>query len=186
MLLIVRYRAIVGGAYFIGATYIMTGQNTVYLQKFNVSSSRTYSHQYMGNVQAAWAEAAKTYTAYKSMDDYEEIPIIFSIPVFKNMPAKQSALPADTKNPNNWLSSLKVDGYSLTPTFDVTKDQEYTTSVSANTESVKISATCVSKKATVAGTGEIKLKKGVNAVNIVVTAENGDKRTYTVNVVRKS
>ena len=34
-----RYRAIVGGAYIIGNSYISKGQNTIYLQKFNVTPS---------------------------------------------------------------------------------------------------------------------------------------------------
>lgn len=180
------YKAIVGGAYFIGSSYIAVGQNTIYLEKFNVTGTSTYAHQYMGNVQAAYAEAAKVYTAYTAMDDYDNMSIVFSIPVYKNMPAAVSALPADTKNPNNWLSSLSVSGYTLTPTFDVSKDQEYTLTVPSTVSSITINASAVSSLATVSGAGKKSISTGINVINVTVTAENGDKRVYKLNVVRKS
>ena len=46
------FRSIVGGSYFIGGSYINRGQDTVYLQKFNVTPISTYYHQYMTNVEA--------------------------------------------------------------------------------------------------------------------------------------
>lgn len=179
-----RYRAIVGGANFIGATYIQSGQNTIYLEKFNVTDQRTYYHQYMSNVQGAWSESIRIHNAYKVMDGYENMKIVFSIPVYKNMPKETAALPADKKNPNNWLKSLRVDGYSLTPSFNVSKDQEYSIIVDASAESIVISASTVNSKATVEGTGTIKIETGTNKLEIKVTAENGDVRTYILNVVR--
>ena len=50
------YRAILGGAYYIGYSYINRGQNTIYLQKFNMTPTSTYSHQYMANVEAPYSE----------------------------------------------------------------------------------------------------------------------------------
>ena len=85
-----RYRSIVGGAQYIGTSYINKGQNTVYLQKFNLTENNRYSHQYMTNVEAAYSEAIKTKPAYAEMMD--QSPIVFSIPIFENMPA--SACPA--------------------------------------------------------------------------------------------
>ena len=180
------YKAIVGGAYFIGSSYIKVGQNTIYLQKFNVTPKNTYAHQYMGNVQAAYAEAIKVSTAYKSMDDYSELPIVFNIPVFESMPSKACSIPANTGNPNNWLKTLSVSGYSLTPTFDITKTQEYTVTVPSTVSKVTINATTVASTATVSGIGTISINKGVNVCKIIVTAENGDKKEYILNVVRKS
>lgn len=179
-----RYRAIVGGANFIGATYIQCGQNTIYLEKFNVTNQKTYYHQYMSNVQGAWSESIRIHNAYKVMDGYENMKIVFSIPVYKDMPKNVAALPADKKNPNNWLKNLSVDGYSLTPSFNVNKDQEYSIIVDAQTESIVINATTVSSKATIKGTGNIKLATGTNKLQIKVTAENGDVRTYILKVVR--
>lgn len=85
-----RYRSIVGGGMYIGTSYIGRGQNTGYLQKFNVTSYQRYEHQYMTNVEAAYSEAMKTKTAYA--DTMDQTPIIFSIPVYNNMPA--TACPA--------------------------------------------------------------------------------------------
>ncbi len=86
-----RYRSIVGGAMYIGSNYINRGQNTGYLQKFNVTSNSTYNHQYMTNVEAANSEALKTKNAYSGILD--SIPLVFSIPVYQNMPEENCAVP---------------------------------------------------------------------------------------------
>lgn len=178
-----QFDAIVGGAKFIGSSYIDRGQNTIYLQKFNVTPTSTYSHQYMANVEAASAEATKTYTAYSSMTD---TPIVFMIPIYNNMPTSACPVPADVLNPNNWLSNLSIDGYSLTPTFDLSKDQVYNLIVDNSVSTITVSATAVSKKATVSGAGTISLNVGQNTVTVQVTAENGDIRQYIINVVREN
>lgn len=177
------FKSIVGGGYIIGSTYIKRGQNTIYLEKFNMTPTSTYSHQYMANVQAAASEASKTYAAYSTMTN---TPIVFSIPVFLNMPDTVSALPADQLNPNNWLKSLAVEGYAITPTFDASIEQTYGLIVDAQTESITVNATAASKKASVYGTGIIPLNQGSNEVIVSVVAENGDKRDYVINVVRLS
>ena len=86
-----RYRSIVGGGMFIGSSYISKGQNTGYLQKFNVTSYQRYDHQYMTNVEAAYSEAIKTKNAYAGTMD--RTPLVFSIPVYNNMPAANCAMP---------------------------------------------------------------------------------------------
>ncbi len=177
------YRAIVGGAYVIGSTYINRGQNTIYLEKFNMTPISTYAHQYMANVQAAASEASKTFTAYSSMSS---VPIVFSIPVFLNMPDTPASVPADQLNPNNWLKTLAVEGYAITPTFDASIEQTYGLIVDASTDSIVVNATTVSKKASVSGTGEVSLNVGSNEIVVSVVAENGDKRDYKLNVIRMS
>ena len=176
------FDSIVGGAYSIGRNYINKGQNTVYLQKFNVTSSSTYSHQYMANVEAPNAEAKKTFTAYSGM---MSVPIVFSIPVYNNMPGTASPIPSTVYNPNNWLKTLKVDECSLAPIFNLAVDQPYSLIVGYEEEIINISATAVSKKATVQGTGDIPLQVGINQVVITVIAENGDQRQYLINVIRE-
>jgi beta-N-acetylglucosaminidase len=176
------YDSIVGGAYIIGRNYINKGQNTIYMQKFNVTPTSTFSHQYMANVEAPSAEAKKTYAAYSGMMD---VPIVFSVPVYLNMPETVSPMPVKKYNPNNWLKTLEVDGYSISPTFDLTIDQPYDLTVENTTEFINISAIPVSTKATVTGIGTIPLQIGNNSLVITVTAENGDNRNYTINVVRE-
>jgi hypothetical protein len=177
------YRSIVGGAVYIGKSYINKGQNTLYLEKFNVTPTLTYNHQYMSNVEGASSEAQKICTAYSEMG---ELPLVFSIPVYLNMPETVSAKPKKGKNPNNWLKTLSIDGYSLTPTFHVSDatGTVYNLIVDSSVESIKINASCVSSLASVSGTGKKKLETGENSFAVEVTAENGDVRTYEIKVVR--
>lgn len=88
-----QYRSIVGGSLYIGSKYINVGQNTVYLEKFNVTATSRYTHQYMTNVEAAASEAAKIKKAYEESGLLEKTPLVFSIPVYKNMPAEPCAAP---------------------------------------------------------------------------------------------
>lgn len=63
-------KSILGGAQYLGEKYINAGQNTMYLQRFNVKSNGTYSiytHQYMTNISGAASEAASTADAYQSL-----------------------------------------------------------------------------------------------------------------------
>jgi beta-N-acetylglucosaminidase len=88
-----QYRSIVGGALYIGSGYINVGQNTVYLEKFNVTAKSRYTHQYMTNVAAASEEAANIKKAYAESGLLEKTPLVFSIPVYKNMPKEPCAAP---------------------------------------------------------------------------------------------
>ncbi len=88
-----QYRSIVGGALYIGSGYINVGQNSVYLEKFNVTAKSRYTHQYMTNVAAASEEAAKIKKAYAESGLLEKTPLVFSIPVYKNMPKEPCAAP---------------------------------------------------------------------------------------------
>lgn len=82
---------------------------------------------------------------------------------------------------NNFLSSLEVEGYELTPSFDKRTDS-YSLEVPNGTESVNIIATKEDYTASVRGTGEKEVSEGANELNIVVTAQNGSTRTYTITV----
>lgn len=177
------YRSIVGGAAYIGYNYIQRGQNTVYLEKFNLTPTSTYSHQYMANVEGAASEAGKTAAAYQQMGD---IPVLFSIPVYKNMPEIVCPAPADKLNPNNWLKNLAVDGHSLTPTFDPAADQPYGLIVDNTVSKITITAEPVNSKAAVTGAGTMELAVGNNTAVIMVMAENGDVKTYVINITREA
>jgi len=179
------YRAIVGGSYFIGADYINRGQDTIYLQKFNVTPNSTYFHQYMSNVEAPYAESKKMLTAYSSM---MESPIVFSIPVYLNMPETPAPMPTTMLNPNNRIKSLKVydangNQLKLTPTFSQTK-YNYDLVVENSIDMVDIKASCVSSKATLFGGGKTNLAVGTNEILLYVAAENGDIATYKITIVR--
>lgn len=84
------------------------------------------------------------------------------------------------KSSNNFLTSLTVDGLKLNETFDK-ETLEYTLTVPAETEKIKINAQVSDSSAKVTGTGEVKVSTGLNKLEIIVTAENGSKRTYKLN-----
>lgn len=85
---------------------------------------------------------------------------------------------------NNYLSSLSVEGYSISPTFDKTKTS-YTLEVPNGTESIKVSATKEDSRSRVSGTGVINVSEGNNKIDIVVVAQNGSTKTYTIDVTVK-
>lgn len=177
-------KAIDGGAQFLGKSYINVGQDTLYTQKFNVTNKGSlYSHQYMTNVQAPATECIANYNAYNS-NNLLNSSMVFKIPVYKNMPDQAVSKPADSGNPNNWLKSLSVSGYALTPSFTTSMTKDYSLIVSESVSSVTISAATVNSNARVTGTGTVNLAKGTNTIKIVVTAQSGATRTYTLTIVR--
>ena len=81
------------------------------------------------------------------------------------------------KSSNNFLSSITIEGFNLDPKFDK-EVLEYTVLVPAETEKIKVNAQLADSNSKVTGTGEIALKTGLNNLALIVTAENGSKRTY--------
>jgi len=80
---------------------------------------------------------------------------------------------------NNYLSSLKVENHTLTPEFN--KDTlEYSLNLPSDTESINIIADKEDKKANIIGAGEVKVSEGINTLEIIVTAESGNKKTYVI------
>ena len=78
---------------------------------------------------------------------------------------------------DNYLSSLSVEGYSI----DFDKDKlEYSLDVDDDVANIDVSAKANDDKATVIGTGNIKLTDGINNIKITVIAENGNERVYTL------
>lgn len=178
------YKAIMGGTQFLGASYISKGQDTLYTQKFNVTNtSNLYGHQYMSNVQAPANEARSIYNAYVA-NGLINSSLVFKIPVYYNMPDQAVTKPADSGSPNNWLSSLSVSGYALTPSF-AGGTTNYSLIVENNVNNISVSATTVNSRASIAGTGGKDLVVGTNTIPVTVTAQNGTVRTYTLTVIRK-
>ena len=176
-----QYKAIVGGAEFIGDDYLKAGQDTLYLNKWDLIGPNYFNHQYMQNIEAPASESKKTYNAYNGINMLDS-EFVFTIPVFKNMPDKTS-LP-NKGNPNNYLSSLSVNGAYL---FEkASNDTEYSLNLSAATKDINIAASKVSSKSTVSGTGSVSLTKGEEIFPIIVTAENGNIRKNNIKITRDS
>lgn len=89
------YKSVLGGADFISANYIRKGQDTLYLQKYNVNpngSHPVHTHQYMQNISAPTSEALSIRKLYAGANSLEST-FVFKIPVYENMPAKPCAAP---------------------------------------------------------------------------------------------
>ena len=174
-----HYKAIIGGAQFLVDGYINQGQDTLYLQKWDLFGPNYAAHQYMQNIQAPTNESIKTYNGYNNINLLDS-NFVFSIPIYNNLPEK-TALPS-SGNPNNYLSSLSINGNYL---FENASTQTtYEVNLDSNTNSVEIAASKVSSKATISGTGSVALENNMQNIIITVTAQNGDIRKYTIKVTK--
>lgn len=89
--------------------------------------------------------------------------------------------PTPSKSSNNALASLTVSAGELAPAFDPAIT-DYTLSLPLRTNKITFTATPSDSKATVQGDGEVALRGGENKVAVVVTAEDGSAKTYSITV----
>ncbi len=82
------------------------------------------------------------------------------------------------------LKNLVVDGYEIKPSFSK-NELEYSLEVENDVEKVNIVATKDDNRSSVKGSGEVILSEGMNKIEIVVTAQKGNKKTYILNITRK-
>lgn len=180
-----QYKSIVGGSIFLGTGYITKGQDTLYLQKFDMvdGGNGLYYHQYMTCVFGQANEAISLKNAYSQ--DILNSAMEFKIPVYNNMPDKLCPKPTSSGDNNNYLNSLSVSGTSISPKFDKFT-ASYTAKVNAEVSSVTVNANPLGKSAKVSGKGKLSLKTGENTVKVTCTAASGVKRTYTIKITRKA
>ncbi len=84
-------KALIGGVEFLKEGYINVGQNTLYLQKFDVvnQDESLYTHQYMQNLLAPQSEANNMKGIYEASNTVDA-PLNFIIPLYENMPEEVS------------------------------------------------------------------------------------------------
>lgn len=95
------YFSILGGANLLTNSYIRNGQDTLYLQKFNVNKNSPYGlyqHQYMQNISAPTSEAANVFKLYSSANALNN-SFVFKIPVYQNMTGEPDPTPTPTVTP---------------------------------------------------------------------------------------
>lgn len=92
--------------------------------------------------------------------------------------------PTKEYSSNNYLKSLGIDGFDITPSFDK-EVSEYSAEVPNGTEKVTIKAEKDNSYAKVSGDGEVSVTEGANKIEVKVTAENGNERVYVINVTVK-
>lgn len=91
-----------------------------------------------------------------------------------SIPSKSQEITIRTASSTNTLSALQVDGKDILDSLSYT-----TTNTSAN-----ITASATDKTSKITGIGRINLDYGETTHNVVVTAENGSTKTYTIKITR--
>lgn len=105
------------------------------------------------------------------------VTITVKAPVVVSKPTKEYSS-------NNYLKSLGIDGFDITPSFDK-EVSEYSAEVPNGTEKVTIKTEKDNSYAKVSGDGEVSVTEGANKIEVKVTAENGNERVYVINVTVK-
>ena len=201
-----RYKALVEGSSFLATKFIYTGQESQYLQKFNVNPNslfNKYDHQYQTNIEAPTIDAHFIYWGYHDTSTIDE-PIVFNIPVYNYMPDEPAVKPYPG-SPNNWLKSIEIDGKLVTNSangFDgnlfyiydnnwddvpdgVYEDNIIRLTVPYEKDKVNITATPVASTTIVFGCEEHNLKVGENIIKVRTFAENGYYKEYRIVITRK-
>ena len=138
------------------------------------TKSKSYTYKFKAIATGSGKITVKSYAAYA----YDES--IFSISAgSKTVKVISASEKKASYSKNNDLKSLSIDGLTLSPSFSK-GTTSYTVQADANTTSIKINATEDDSKASVSGDGTHEVNEGENKFEIVVTAENGSKKTYTV------
>lgn len=116
------YYSIMGGTEIISANYIKKGQDTLYLQKFNVNPNgyyALYTHQYMQNIAAPTSEALSVKRLYDGAGAMDNT-FVFKIPVYENMPDTPCPMPTASNSvtleiPSGYDTSVAyIDGIAYT------------------------------------------------------------------------
>lgn len=105
-----------------------------------------------------------------------------------NSEVTQATTTTTTNKETKKSSNAKLNNLGITPhDFSGFKPgtTTYNVTVPEDTESVTVYATAQDSSAKVSGIGNKKLDIGENVLEVIVTAEDGTKQTYTINVTRQ-
>lgn len=125
----------------------------------------------------ASGSASVTIVAADKPDDSEPAPA----PTPSGGDSSTGNNPGVSLSSNNALSSLTVSAGTLTPAFDPAIT-EYTLSLPSRSDRLTITANPSDSRATVQGDGDISLQDGETSLSVVVTAEDGSAKAYTITV----
>lgn len=178
------YKSLHAGASLLGDAYIRINQDTIYYEKFDVSTTNGhFTHQYQQNLTAPISEGGVTYQGYvANLASYLKSGVTFVIPVYREMPRYAVRAPK-LGNPNNYLKSLSVNGESVAnfsyQTF------HYNVSLNSKADEVMIQANPILDGVEIRGSGKVKITSETQDVAIDVVALNGKVRTYTIHFTKK-
>jgi hypothetical protein len=140
-------------------------------------SSKSYTFTFKALKTGSTSLSVDSYLAY-AFSDLSEIKLSAS---GKTISIKTQEEIEASYSKDNTLRSLSVDGFTLTPAFN--KDTtDYKIEVPEDTKSINIVAKANDSKSSVSGAGSVDVSAGTNKFNIIVKAENGSEKTYTINV----
>lgn len=125
----------------------------------------------------ASGSASVTIVAADKPDDSEPAPA----PTPSGGGSSTGNNPGVSLSSNNALSSLTVSAGTLTPAFDPAIT-EYTLSLPSQSDRLTITANPSDSRATVQGDGDISLQDGETSLSVVVTAEDGSAKAYTITI----
>lgn len=179
------YKGIYGGASFMYNGYISINQDTIYYEKFDVSTTNGhYTHQYMQNLAAPVQEGGIKHKGYvNGLASYLTTDITFVIPVYQDMPQYAVTAPKIGSS-NNYLKGLTVDGISV-PNFNY-NTYNYNVYLGKNQTAVTVGATAIVSSARVNGIGSISIQNDNQTHQVVAISESGKTKTYTINFIRES
>ena len=104
-------KSVLYGAQYLAENYIHKGQDTLYLQKFDVQNHNPGHHYYMSNILAPYSEAKNMMKGYLS-NQIVEIHRILQIPVYLQMPLQTSyPIPGDIKHSSTLLQNQMHEFY---------------------------------------------------------------------------
>jgi len=176
-----RYSSLYGGAEIIGNQYILWGQDTLYLEKFNVANGKytNYTHQYMQNIEAPYYEASSIYKAYQKAGVLER-RFVFKIPVYENMPASACAQPEKTDTitlDKTSVSSLEVDkSITLVPYVNDSK-VDHVNDMTFTSSNLEVAVVDGQGKVTALSPGDTTItcsRSGASSANCTVTVVKAD------------
>ena len=177
-------KGIHGGASFMYNGYISINQDTIYYEKFDVSTNNgNYTHQYMQNLAAPVQEGGIKYNGYKNENaSYLGTGITFVIPVYNNMPTYTVTAPK-IGNPNNYLSAISINGNNI-PNFSY-NTYNYNVYLEKGMKNVTIGAAKLANTTNVNGIGKINIDNDEQTNYITAIAQNGKTRTYAIHFIRE-
>lgn len=172
------------GSWQFGITYdssyisLQSGDTNVASYGDGTIKTKTYTYKF----KAIKAGTASIKVSAPSMVSWNDDTKLFTPSVTNaTVTVKTQAQIEASYSKDNYLKNLSIEGYTLSPAFSK-ETTEYTVAVPDTVESIKVSAQVNDSTARVSGTGTIDISEGINKIEVVVTAQNGSLRTYTITV----
>lgn len=175
----------------VGSNVVVTVKAPNVAGNFSVTSSN--QSVLSGGSSNSWIEGSVTYTfvakaagtatiTVKPIDAADYYGNVFSAVKSVTITVGNKTTSSSTKkdlSSDNTLSSLSIDGVNLEPAFNK-NTTSYNVNLEAGVTKINVKATPNDKSAKVTGIGEIEVSEGNNNIEVVVTAENGSTKTYTI------